>query len=133
MPFLACLSWKGLNFVLGSWLTVDRGWDRTSVCCYGCRTFEGDGWIITANEAEEVSGCPEVARDPCLPSGVAGPSHGQFNVGPVPRLQPLSPVDSSQPEPAWPCTMNGAGRGARGNPGAGHTPAALSTGAWGSG
>lgn len=49
---LACLSENGLNIVLGSWLTVDCGWDRTSVCCYGCRTLEGDGWIIMANATE---------------------------------------------------------------------------------
>lgn len=98
---LACLSCKGLNFVLGSWLAVDRGWDRTSVCCYGCRTLEGDGWIIMANAAEQVSGCPEVAQDPCPPSAVeaAGPLPGQFTVGPVPRLQVLGQVEGSQPEP----------------------------------
>ena len=79
------LSWKGLNFVLGSWLAVDRGWDRTSVCCYGCRTLEGDGWIIMANAAEQVSGCPEAAQNPCPPGAVegAGPLPGQFTVGPV--------------------------------------------------
>lgn len=49
----ACLSWKGLSFVLGSCLAVDRGWDRTSVCCYGCRTLEGDGWIIMAMPLSE--------------------------------------------------------------------------------
>lgn len=47
------LSWKGLSFVLGSCLAVDRGWDRTSVCCYGCRTLEGDGWIIMAMPPSE--------------------------------------------------------------------------------
>ena len=92
-PVRSCpcfLSWKGLKFVLGSWLAVDRGWDRTSVCCYGCRTLEGDGWIIMANAAEQVSGCPEVAQDPCPPSAVEGTSPCLL-VHCRPCPQPLAP------------------------------------------
>ena len=90
---LACLSCKGLNFVLGSWLAVDRGWDRTSVCCYGCRTLEGDGWIIMANAAEQVSRCPEVAQDP-LPAQCGGdraPFAWPVHCGPCPQASGPGP------------------------------------------
>lgn len=82
-----CPNSKGLNFVLGSWLAVDCGWDRTSVCCYGCRTLEGDGWIIMANAAERVSGTQSGAGPRRRAAAGCRPSPGRVTVGPLPGLR----------------------------------------------
>lgn len=57
-----------------------------------------------ANAAERVSGTQKWLRTIGSPAQwqAAGPSSGQFTVGPIPRLQFLDMMEGSQPEPPWP-------------------------------